>query len=80
MFHWWVVPAVREDVCFQPPAEATVKLVCVDIFYCPQGRSDFGIVLDPVGAVCTLPGLSHHFGWDPAKDVLKDLDPQKNMG
>ena len=56
-FDWWVGPAVRPDVCPQPTVGATVGLGYVVLFPFSKDRSHFGVVLAPVGAACTLPGL-----------------------
>lgn len=38
------------------------------------------MVLAPVGAVCTLPGLWYPFRWTPATDILEGMVPQENTG
>ena len=38
------------------------------------------MVLAPVGAASTLPGLWHCFGWTPTKGVLEGMGLQENAG
>ena len=35
-------------------------------------------MLVPVGAVCTLTGFWHNFGWVPAKAILEEAGLQEN--
>lgn len=78
--HWWVGPVVRVDVCPQPIARASVRLVCVVIFLFPWGRSLFGVVVGPARTACNLSGLWHCFGWALAKSILERASLQENTG
>ena len=55
---------------------ATVELLCVVIFLCPQGRSHFGVLWN----VCILPGLWHCFGCNPTEGAYVWTGLQENMG
>ena len=72
-------PAVRPDICPQPTGGSAVRLVCVLIFFFPQAAVTFGVMLVPVGAACTLPGLWHCFGWVLAKVILEGVCCQENV-
>ena len=65
--------AVRPDVCPQPTAGATVRLVC--IFSSPsRGGIHCGVVW-PLWATCTLPGL-----WCWGSGILAGVDRQGAQG
>ena len=73
-------PAVRPDFCLQPIAETAVVLEHVVVFLSPQGRSYFGVMLAPIGAAYTLPGLWHHRGWALAESILEKIGLRENAG
>ena len=49
-------------------------------FSSPPEQRHIEMLMDPVRAVCILPGLWHCFGWASAKDVLNGAGLQENVG
>ena len=70
-FCWQAEPATGPTVCIQTTAGAILGLMYVIIFSSPRGRDYFGVVLAPVGAACTLPGLYSWFELVLAKTLLE---------
>lgn len=61
----------------QPVAGTPVRMVCGYLPLSP-GQESLGVLLAPVMAACTLPGLGHNFGLAPAKGILKGTGQQGN--
>lgn len=79
-FLWWLRPAVRPNVCFQPTVRAATELESIIIFPSPWGSSHLGVVLDPTGAACILPRLWYSFGGAPARTYRKGKSTEEQRG
>ena len=66
--------------CLPPAHYWCCRLVCMVIFSCLQGRSDFGVLLAPVRASCTMPDLWHLFQWALTKGLLDKVGLKENVG
>ena len=66
--------------CPQPAAGPVVRLLHMVIFPFTQGRNHFGVVLAPIRAACTLPGLWKSFGYATAKGESEGAGLLENAG